>query len=105
MEDSQPNQALLQELEQLQDDNELLLGLMTGGFAYFFHQLILGHQQHGLAAEACEEIILKALHRIRSTETRFGCEYLSDIEATLEKVTGTQSLQSYLNKITLDKIT
>ncbi|WP_404784536.1 hypothetical protein [Altericista sp. CCNU0014] len=90
---------LQQELDALRHDNALLLGLMAGGYAYFLRQLMVGHQQ-GLSPTACEQTIVDALKRVLSTQERFGCEYLAEIEAALANMTQTVPLESYLKQIT-----
>jgi hypothetical protein len=105
MHDSHPNlndsniEELLQELEVLRQENSVLQGLMMGGYAYFLRQFMVGHlTSNGLAASICEETILDALQRILSTQNRFGYEYLSEIEAVLQKMTQTVPLDPYLRK-------
>jgi hypothetical protein len=87
-----------QELETLRHENALLMGLMTGGYAYFLRQLMVG-QLNGLSVADCEQAIVDALKRVLSTQERFGCEYLAEIEAILSKMTQSVSLQPYLKKI------
>ncbi len=89
---------LQNELDALRHDNALLLGLMAGGYAYFLRQLMIGHQK-GLSAADCEQTILDALKRVLSTQERFSCEYLAEIEAALAKMTQTVPLEPYLKKI------
>lgn len=85
----------------LRQDNEVLLGLMIGGYAYFLRQLMVGHQSpDGLSQETCEQTIIDALKRIISTQERFSCEYLTEIEANLAKMTQTVPLKPYINQIT-----
>jgi hypothetical protein len=86
-----------QELDALRHENALLMGLMTGGYAYFLRQFMVGHQ-NGLSAEDCEQAIVDALKRVLSTQDRFNCEYLADIEAVLLKMTHTVSLEPYIDK-------
>jgi hypothetical protein len=86
-----------QELEALRHENALLLGLMTGGYAYFLRQLMVGHQ-NGLSAADCEQAIVDALKRVLSTQERFGCEYLTEIEDILSKMTQTMALDPFLRK-------
>jgi hypothetical protein len=88
-----------EELDALRHDNALLLGLMAGGYAYFLRQFMIGHQ-NGLSAADCEQTILDALKRVLSTQERFSCEYLAEIEAALAKMTQTVPLEPYLQKIT-----
>lgn len=91
---------LEQELEALRQENTLLQGLMTGGYAYFLHHFIVGHQSEmGLSAEACEKIVVDALRRVLSTQDRFQCEYLSEIEAILNKMTTVVPIEPYLQKV------
>jgi hypothetical protein len=93
-------EALQQELDTLRHDNDVLLGLMTGGYAYFIRQFMVGHQStEGLSAAVCEQTILDALKRVISTQERFGCEYLSDIAATLAKMSQTVPLEPYLQQL------
>jgi hypothetical protein len=89
---------LQEELDALRHDNALLLGLMAGGYAYFLRQFMIGHQK-GLSAADCEQTILDALKRVLSTQQRFSCEYLEEIEAALAKMTQTVPLEPYLQKI------
>jgi hypothetical protein len=87
-------------LETLKHENALLMGLMTGGYAYFLRQFMVGHH-HGLSAVQCEQAIVDALKRVLSTQERFDCEYLADIEAILLKMTHTVDLEPYLEKAKL----
>jgi hypothetical protein len=89
--------ALQQELDELRHENALLMGLMTGGYAYFLRQLMVGHQK-GLSAADCEQAIVDALKRVLSTQERFGCEYLAEIEAILVKMTQTVALEPYVQQ-------
>ncbi|MCG9891770.1 MAG: hypothetical protein MH252_11915 [Thermosynechococcaceae cyanobacterium MS004] len=90
-------EALQEELDQLHHENELLLGLMAGGYAYFLRQLMVGqHSPSGLSAEACQQTIRDALRRVQSTQVRFGYEYLAEIEAVLNRMSQTIPLSSYL---------
>lgn len=91
---------LQQTLETLRHENALLMGLMTGGYAYFLRQLMVGHH-HGLSAVQCEQAIVDALKRVLSTQERFDCEYLADIEAILLKMTHATALEPYLEKAKL----
>jgi 7-cyano-7-deazaguanine synthase in queuosine biosynthesis len=85
------------ELELLRYENEILLGLMAGGYAYFLRQLMVGQQTpDGLSPSACEQTIVDALRRVQSTQMRFGYEYLTEIEAALSKMTKTLPLKLYL---------
>ncbi|NJM66959.1 MAG: hypothetical protein HC851_15455 [Acaryochloris sp. RU_4_1] len=95
-----------QELAVLRQENTLLLGLMTGGYAYFLHHFMLGHQsQEGLKAEDCEKVVVDAIKRMLSTQNRFQCEYLSEIAAILNRMTTVISLEPYLQEIaTIDEI-
>jgi hypothetical protein len=86
-----------QELDTLKHENALLMGLMTGGYAYFLRQFMVGHQ-NGLSAQDCERAIVDALKRVLSTQDRFDCEYLADIEAILSKMTQTIPLEPYIEK-------
>jgi hypothetical protein len=86
-----------QELDALRHENALLMGLMTGGYAYFLRQFMVGHQ-NGLSAQACQQAIVDALKRVLSTQERFDCEYLADIEAILLKMTHTVALEPYIEK-------
>ncbi len=88
---------LQQELETLRHENALLMGLMTGGYAYFLRQLMVGHQ-NGLSAADCEQAIVDALKRVISTQERFDCEYLTEIEAILSKMTQTIALEPFIQK-------
>jgi hypothetical protein len=88
------------ELETLRHENALLMGLMTGGYAYFLRQFMVGHQ-NGLSADDCEQAIVDALKRILSTQERFECEYLADIKAILSKMTHTVALEPYVEKAKL----
>jgi hypothetical protein len=88
-----------QELELLRHENEILLGLMAGGYAYFLRQLMVGQQTpDGLSPDVCEQTIMDALRRVQSTQRRFGYEYLAEIEAVLTKMTNTLPLATYLKK-------
>jgi hypothetical protein len=90
---------LHQELELLRHENDILLGLMAGGYAYFLRQLMVGQQApEGLSTEVCEQTIVDALRRVQSTQTRFGYEYLEEIEAVLNRMTKTLPLASYLEQ-------
>jgi hypothetical protein len=91
---------LQQTLETLKHENALLMGLMTGGYAYFLRQFMVGHHD-GLSAVQCEQAIVDALKRVLSTQERFDCEYLADIEAILLKMTHTVALEPYLEKAKL----
>lgn len=95
---------LEQELEALRQENILLQGLMTGGYAYFLHHFMMGHQSDmGLSAETCEKIVVDALRRVLSTQNRFQCEYLSEIEAILNKMTTVVPIEPYLQKVSPPK--
>ena len=88
------------ELELLRYENDVLLGLMAGGYAYFLRQLMIGQQSaEGLSPLVCKQTIIDALRRVQATQTRFGYEYLQEIEAVLEKMTQTLPLESYLSEI------
>ncbi|HEY9825246.1 MAG TPA: hypothetical protein V6D19_07345 [Stenomitos sp.] len=88
------------ELEALRHDNDVLLGLMTGGYAYFIRQFMVGHQQpEGLTPQECERTILDALKRVLATQKRFECEYLPEIAAVLAKMSQTVPLDPYLQKV------
>jgi hypothetical protein len=89
-----------QELDTLQHENALLMGLMTGGYAYFLRQFMVGCQ-NGLSTSDCEQAIVDALKRVLSTQDRFACEYLADIEAILLKMTHTVALDPYVEKAKL----
>ena len=89
-----------QELDTLRHENALLMGLMTGGYAYFLRQFMVGCQ-HGLSAADCDQAILDALKRVLSTQERFECEYLADIETILQKMTHTVDLKPYVEKAQL----
>lgn len=91
------SEDIQQELEALRHENALLMGLMTGGYAYFLRQLMVGHQ-HGLSAAACEQAIVDALKRVLSTQERFGCEYLAEIEDVMSKMTQTVALEPFLQQ-------
>jgi hypothetical protein len=88
---------LQHELETLRHENALLMGLMTGGYAYFLRQFMVGFQK-GLSAADCEQAIVDALKRVLSTQDRFDCEYLADIEAILAKMSHTVALDPYLER-------
>jgi hypothetical protein len=91
---------LHRELELLRHENDILLGLMAGGYAYFLRQLMVGQQNpEGLPPVVCEQTIINALRRVQSTQTRFGYEYLQEIEAVLNRMTKTLPLVSYLERI------
>jgi hypothetical protein len=101
MDDLQPEDinSLINEVDELRHENAVLLGLMAGGYAYFFRQLMMGHQTaQGLSAEVCDRILVDALKRVMSTQARFGYEYLAEIEAALEKMTMAVPLKPYLEK-------
>jgi hypothetical protein len=95
---------LQQELETLRHENALLMGLMTGGYAYFLRQLMVGHQ-NGLSAADCEQTIVDALKRVISTQERFECEYLAEIDAILSKMTQTIALEPFIQKAKAAQIT
>lgn len=79
---------------------------MTGGYAYFLHHFMVGHQSEmGLSAEACEKIVVDALRRVLSTQDRFQCEYLREIEAILNKMTTVVPIAPYLQKISSSEAT
>jgi hypothetical protein len=89
-----------QELERLRQEKMILLGLMAGGYAYFIRQFMVGHHTPtGLTPEQCEQTIIDALKRVRSTQERFGYEYLSEIAAALTRMSQAQSLDPYIQKI------
>jgi hypothetical protein len=91
---------LYQELELLRHENDILLGLMAGGYAYFLRQLMVGQQApNGLPPDVCKQTILDALRRVQSTQARFDYEYLAEIEAVLNRMTKTLPLASYLQQI------
>lgn len=91
---------LEQELELLQQEKMILLGLMTGGYAYFLRQFMIGHHNSaGLSPDLCEQTILDALKRIISTQERFGYEYLSEIEAALARMSQASPLDPYVQKV------
>jgi|GEM_PF-3118696 len=93
-------EELEQELEALRHENTLLQGLMIGGYAYFLHHFMVGHQsQMGLTADACEQIVIDALKRVLSTQDHFQCEYLHEIEAILNKMTTVVPIEPYLQKV------
>jgi hypothetical protein len=92
-----------QELDNLRHENALLMGLITGGYAYFLRQFMVGHQ-NGLSAEDCEQAIVDALKRVLSTQERFDCEYLADIESILLKMTHTVALEPYVEKAKLARV-
>jgi hypothetical protein len=92
-------EELYRELELLRHENDILLGLMAGGYAYFMRQLMVGQQTpDGLSPDVCEQTIIDALRRVQSTQVRFGYEYLEEIEAVLNRMTKTMPLESYLKK-------
>jgi hypothetical protein len=92
-------EELHQELELLRHENDILLGLMAGGYAYFLRQLMVGQQTpEGLSSNVCKQTIIDALRRVQSTQARFGYEYLEEIEAVLERMTQTLPLASYLEE-------
>lgn len=90
-------EALQQELDELRHENALLMGLMTGGYAYFLRQFMVGRVK-GLSPTECEQTIVDALRRMLSTQERFGCEYLAEIEAALAKMTQTVALEPYIQQ-------
>jgi hypothetical protein len=89
-----------QELDTLRHENALLMGLMTGGYAYFLRQFMVGGQ-NGLSAADCDQAIVDALTRVLSTQERFDCEYLAEIEAILLKMTHTVALEPYVEQAKL----
>ncbi len=92
-------EELYRELELLRHENDILLGLMAGGYAYFMRQLMVGQQTpDGLSSDVCEQTIIDALRRVQSAQARFGYEYLEEIEAVLNRMTKTMPLESYLKK-------
>lgn len=87
-------------LADLEYENALLLGLMVGGYAYFLNHLMVGHHnQQGLSPAACEQIVVDALKRVMTTQDRFACDYLGDLEQALAKMTTVLSLEPYLQQI------
>jgi hypothetical protein len=91
-----------EEIELLLHENDILLGLMAGSYAYFLRQLMVGQQSpEGLSPGVCEQTIIDALRRVQSTQLRFGYEYLQEIETALSKMTQTLPLEPYLSQIQL----
>lgn len=87
------------ELERLQHENMILLGLMAGGYAYFLRQFMVGQQApDGLSPQLCEQTMIDALRRVLATQNRFGYDYVPEIEAVLGKMTETVPLGPYLQK-------
>ncbi len=91
---------LYHEVEELHHETAMLQGVMAGSSAYFIHQLMLGHQsQQGLSAEQCQQLVVDALKRLRSSQNRFEYDFLTDIEAILEKKYPSNPLKDYLEQI------
>lgn len=88
-----------QEIERLQQEKMILLGLMAGGYAYFLRQFMIGHHSEGLTPDVCEQTILDALKRVLATQERFGYEYVSEIEAALARMSQAQPLTPYIQQV------
>jgi hypothetical protein len=90
------------EVGDLHQETAMLQGVMAGSCAYFLHQLMLGHQnQQGLSPEQCQQLVIDALKRLRSSQNRFEYDFLTDIEAVLDKMDQANALQAYLEEIEL----
>ncbi|MBW4552856.1 MAG: hypothetical protein KME35_17355 [Aphanocapsa sp. GSE-SYN-MK-11-07L] len=91
---------LYREVEELHHETAMLQGVMAGSCAYFIHQLVLGHQsQQGLSPEQCQQLVIDALKRIRSSQNRFEYDFLTDIEAVLDKMHLSNALKDYSDLI------
>jgi hypothetical protein len=96
---NQEIEDLYLEVEELHRESALLTGLMAGSYAYFLQRLMLGHQgESGLSAQECEQIVVDALKRIRSSQSRFEYDFLSEIQAALQKMSRPLPLDPYLDQ-------
>ena len=90
---------LYEEVEALHGETGMLMGLMTGSFAFFVKQLMAASQSKTpIEPHQCERMVIEALRRVISTQHRFDVELVSEIQATLNKMTDVESLQPYLDK-------
>ena len=90
---------LYEEVEALHDESGMLLGLMSGSFAFFIKHLISAHQSgEALEPEACERMVVNALQRVLSTQNRFDYDLISEIQNTFRKMDETGMLTQYLDK-------
>lgn len=97
---NQEIEDLYLEVEELHRETALLTGLMAGSYAYFLQHLMLGHQsQTGLSTQDCEKIVVDALMRVQASQNRFEYDFLSEIQAVLQKMSQPLSLDPYLQQI------
>lgn len=97
---NQEIEDLYLEVEELHRETALLTGLMAGSYAFFLQHMMLAHQnQMGLSAQDCEKIIVDALKRVQSSQDRFEYDFLSEIQAVLQKMSQPLSLDPYLQQI------
>lgn len=90
---------LYAEVEALHEETDLLLGLMSGSFAYFMSRLMTAHQAgQSISPEQCEQIVIDALRRVLSTQNRFNYDLICEIQTTFSKIDETHLLLSYLEK-------
>jgi hypothetical protein len=97
---NQEIEDLYLEVEELHRETAILAGLMAGSYAYFLQRLMLAHQdQTGLSSQDCEKIVVDALNRVQSSQNRFEYDFLSEIQAVLQKMSQPLSLDPYLQQI------
>jgi hypothetical protein len=97
---NQEIEDLYLEVEELHRETAVLMGLMAGSYAYFLQRLMLAHQDSsGLSAQDCEKIVVDALKRVQSSQNRFEYDFLSEIQAVLQKMSQPLSLDPYLEQI------
>ncbi|MCM1983438.1 hypothetical protein [Lyngbya confervoides] len=101
---NQEIEDLYAEVEDLHAETGLLLGLMAGSYAYFLQQLMMAHQtQQSMTPDACEKIIVDALRRILTTQSRldqqqFQPNLLGEIKGVLAKMSQPIPLDEYLRQ-------
>ncbi len=96
---NQEIEELYREVEDLHQETGMLLGLMSGSYAYFLQQLMLKHQaQEPLTPENCEKIVVDSLKRILITQNRYDYDFLAEIQAALSKMSQPTPFEDYLKQ-------
>lgn len=90
---------LYEEVEALHRETDLLLGLMSGSFAFFIKHLISAHRAGAaLSPEQCEQMVVDALRRVISSQQRFEYDLISELRTTYGKMDSSSHLSTYLAK-------
>ena len=96
---NQEIEELYREVEDLHQETAMLLGLMSGSYAYFLQQLMVKHQaQEPLTPENCEKIVVDSLKRVLATQKRYNYDFLTEIKTALSKMSQPTPFEDYLKQ-------